>query len=49
MLIRQEKTEDISDVHALNKLAFSQPQEADIVANHYQKFLTSSLRRFRQS
>ncbi len=31
MLIRQEKTEDINDIHALNELAFGQPQEADIV------------------
>lgn len=31
MLIRQEKTEDINDINALNKLAFGQPQEAEIV------------------
>lgn len=31
MLIRQEKTEDVKDIHALNELAFGQPQEADIV------------------
>jgi putative acetyltransferase len=31
MIIRQEKTEDIDDVHAFNELAFGQPQEANII------------------
>jgi putative acetyltransferase len=31
MIIRQEKPEDINDIHALNELTFGQPQEADIV------------------
>lgn len=31
MIIRQEKPEDINDIHALNELAFGQPQEANIV------------------
>ena len=31
MIIRQEKPEDINDIHALNKSAFGQAQEADIV------------------
>ena len=32
MIIRQEKPEDIDDIHALNELAFGQPQEANIIA-----------------
>ena len=31
MIIRQEKPEDIDDIHALNELAFGQPQEANII------------------
>ena len=31
MIIRQEKPRDINDIHALNKLAFGQPQEANII------------------
>jgi len=31
MIIRQEKPEDIDDIHALNDLAFGQPQEANII------------------
>jgi putative acetyltransferase len=31
MIIRPENSEDIDDIHALNELAFGQPQEANIV------------------
>jgi len=31
MIIRQEKPGDIDDIHALNELAFGQPQEANII------------------
>ena len=31
MIIRQEKPGDINDIHALNELAFGQPQEANII------------------
>ena len=31
MTIRQEKPEDIDEIHALNELAFGQPLEADII------------------
>jgi putative acetyltransferase len=31
MIIRQEKPEDIDDIHALNELAFGQHQEANII------------------
>jgi len=31
MIIRREKPEDISDIHALNEQSFGQPQEANII------------------
>lgn len=31
MIIRQEKSEDIRDIHALNELAFGVPEEANII------------------
>jgi predicted N-acetyltransferase YhbS len=31
MIIRQEKPGDINDIHALNELAFGQPQEANFI------------------
>jgi putative acetyltransferase len=33
MIIRQEKPEDIDDIHSLNEQAFGQPQEANIIDN----------------